>query len=120
MTYQKQIGDLGEKFAATHLRNLGYRLLEANYITRYGELDLVMQDSDCIVFVEVKTRTSTMFGTPESNITPPKFERLCNAGLLWMQSHPEAPDNWRVDAVAILLSPQRTVLDIQHFINITL
>jgi len=77
-------------------------------------------DDDCVVFVEVKTRTSDTFGTPESSITPSKLDRLCNAGLLWMQAHPEVPDSWRIDAVAILLDRQEILVDIQHFVNINL
>lgn len=120
MTYQKKIGNIGEAIAADYLREKGYQLLDYNFITRYGELDLVALDTDCVVFVEVKTRTSATFGTPESSITPAKFDRLCSAGLLWMQAHPEVPDSWRIDAVAIILNRQETLLDIQHFININL
>ena len=115
MTYQQQIGRKGENIAADYLTNKGYRLLEQNYHTRYGELDLVMSHGGMIVFVEVKTRTSRTFGAPETSITPTKLEHLINAGLLWLQEHPEAPDDWRIDVVSIFLSRQTNSPEIQHF-----
>ena len=99
MTYQKQIGNKGEKIAADYLKEKGYTLLEQQFSTRFGELDLVMDDGESIVFIEVKTRTSDSFGTPESSITPEKLERIQNAGMIWFQEHPEKDDFWRIDVV---------------------
>ena len=120
MTYQRRIGNLGEAIAADFLKDRGYEWLEANYNTPYGELDLVFLDQDCIVFVEVKTRTSDSFGAPETSITAAKLERIQNSALLWLQAHPECVDDWRIDAVAVLLDSQGHVNDIQHFINVIL
>ncbi len=119
MTYQKKIGDFGELQASKYLQNQGYLLLDEHYSTRYGELDLVMQAGDTIVFVEVKTRTTSTFGPPEASITPEKMEKIQNTGLLWLQEHPDAPDDWRVDAVSILLDQKNFIRDLKHFINIT-
>lgn len=120
MTYQRKIGDKGEQIAAEYLKERGFQLLEKNFITRYGELDLVTLEGDMIVFVEVKTRTSKAFGLPETSITPTKMERIENAALLWLQAHPEASEDWRVDVVAIIMGQQGEILDFQHFINVTL
>ena len=120
MTYQKTIGNLGETIAADFLTQKGYQLIDHNFHTRYGELDLVMLEKGSVVFVEVKTRTSDTFGTPEESITQEKLERLQNAALLWMQAHPEIDDDWRMDVVSILLTPDRHVSDIEHFINVEL
>ena len=118
MTYQQLIGNKGEIIAANYLANKGFQVLEKNFKTRYGELDLVALEADCIVFVEVKTRTSTKFGVPEDSVTPQKIERLQKAGLLWLQEHPEAPDDWRVDVIALLIDARNFVLDIKHFVNV--
>jgi putative endonuclease len=118
MTYQKKIGNKGEEIAADHLQDKGYQLLDYNFTTRFGELDLVALDSGSIVFIEVKTRTSVSYGMPEASITSAKIEKIQNAGLLWLQAHPDAPDDWRIDAIAILIDDQDNILDIQHFINI--
>ncbi len=117
-TYQKEIGDIGEGIAAQYLEGLGYQLLERNYKTRYGELDLIMMDLEDIVFVEVKTRTSDTFGMPESSISTGKLGRLQNAALLWLQEHPDASDNWRIDVIAILIDRLKNVKDLQHFVNV--
>ena len=120
MTYQRRIGDKGEAIASDFLKDLGYQFLDQNYSTRYGELDLVFLDADMIVFVEVKTRTSDTFGSPESSITEAKLERIQNAALLWLQAHPEVDDDWRIDVVAILLDANAHAKDVQHFINVNL
>jgi len=120
MTYQRKIGDKGEQMAADYLKDRGYQLLDKNFVTRYGELDLVALEFGTVVFVEVKTRTSTAFGLPESSVTPAKLERIQNAGLLWLQVHPEAPNDWRVDVIAIIINHRGDILDIQHFINVNL
>lgn len=117
MTYQREIGDLGEALAADYLKGKGYQLLDQHFTTRYGELDLVMQELDTIIFVEVKTRTSETFGLPETSITPEKLEKIHNAGLLWLQDHPDSPDDYRVDVVAIQLDQQKHIRDLRHFIN---
>lgn len=120
MTYQRKIGDKGEQIAADYLADRGYQLLDKNFITRFGELDLVADEAGTVVFVEVKTRTSTTFGLPEASVTPTKMDRIQNAGLLWLQAHPEAPGDWRIDVIAIMIDHQGEILDIQHFINVIL
>ena len=120
MTYQKQIGKRGESIAAEFLRQNGFQLLEQNFTSRYGEIDLVAIKSDCVVFVEVKTRTTQTFGMPEDSVTPAKLERIQNAGLIWLQEHPEAPGDWRIDVVAILMDSHHQVQDIKHFVNVQL
>ena len=62
---RKLLGRSGEDRAARHLAGLGYRVLERNYRTPQGEIDLIALDGDTVVFVEVKTRTSDSFGAPE-------------------------------------------------------
>ena len=117
MTYQKNLGKIGERIAADYLVNKGYQLLDQNFTARHGEIDLVALDAGCVVFVEVKTRTSNTFGHPEDSITPVKLDKLETAALLWLEAHPEAPDDWRMDVIAILLDHQNHVRDLKHFIN---
>jgi putative endonuclease len=117
MTYQQRIGKFGETIAAKYLLDKGYQVLDQNFNARYGEIDLVALDTDCVVFVEVKTRTSAAYGNPEDSITPAKLEKLENTALLWLQAHPEAPDDWRLDVIAILVDRLNNVNDIKHFLN---
>lgn len=117
MTYQQHIGKVGEAIAANYLLDKGYQMLDQNFKARYGEIDLVALDAECVVFVEVKTRTTSAFGNPEDSITPAKLQKLENAALLWLQAHPEAPDDWRMDAIAILIDHQNNVKELKHFLN---
>lgn len=118
VTYQKRTGNEGEDFAAQFLRLHGYQILDRNYHSRYGEVDIVAAHDQCVVFVEVKTRTSARFGLPETSVTPKKLEKINNTGLLWLQDHPDSPDDWRVDVIAILMDKNHQMIDIQHFVDI--
>jgi len=73
---RRQRGTAGEDAAAEYLRNNGYRILERNYRFRRGEIDIVAQDGATLVFVEVKARHSTEFGTPEEAVTYRKRNQL--------------------------------------------
>jgi putative endonuclease len=118
MTYKKIIGNRGEEFAADFLISKGYRIIEKNFYSRYGEIDLVTQDSGAIVFVEVKTRRNKSFGDPEDSVTPTKLKRIYKAGLMWLQAHPESPEDWRIEVLSILLDEKCQVQDIRHFVDI--
>lgn len=117
-TYQQRIGEQGEHLAVDYLRSKGYDVLERNYHSRYGEIDLVAEKDQCIVFVEVKTRTSHKFGLPEESVTPEKLDKIFDTALFWLQDHPDKPDDWRVDVVSIVLNHALQLQDIQHFINV--
>ena len=79
------------------------RIVERNYHTRYGEVDLVVQDQDTLVFVEVKARRTASFGTPEESVTERKRERLARTAETYLQAHGLDQSNWRIDVVAITL-----------------
>ena len=74
--YRQRIGAWGELQAEGYLLERGMELIQRNYRTRYGEIDLVMKQGDLLVFVEVKTRSDNRFGPPEQSVTPDKQEHL--------------------------------------------
>jgi len=117
-TYQQLVGQQGEQVAADYLTAKGYEILDRNYHSRFGEVDLVTEKNRCIVFVEVKTRTNDSYGLPEESVTPEKLAKIYDTALLWLQDHPDLPDDWRVDAIAVMMDKTMTPNDIQHFINI--
>ena len=117
-TYRQKVGQQGEQVAADYLIAQGYEILDRNYHSRFGEVDLVAEKDECIVFVEVKTRTNDRFGLPEESVTPEKLAKIYDTALLWLQDHPDKPDDWRVDAVAVMMDKNMKPKDIQHFINI--
>jgi putative endonuclease len=104
----REVGRLGEDLAARYLQKQGYTILERNYRCQGGEIDLVAKNGDFLVFVEVRLRRSPRFGTPEESITPWKKARL----LLAAQSYVAErgwDGFWRIDLLAIELSPKGSV-----------
>ena len=100
---RRDTGILGEKLARDFLKKRGYRILEANYHCHEGEIDLVARHKDYLVFVEVRTKRSREFGTPEESITPTKKERLRAVASHYQQTHNNLPQLWRIDVVAVEL-----------------
>lgn len=117
MAWRQSLGRWGESVAADYLARKGYRLLARNARTAYGEIDLVMQDGDQVVFVEVKTRRSTSFGMPEAALTAQKRAHLLASAQAYLLDHPDIGDNWRVDVVAIYQAARDHTPEIAHFIN---
>ena len=71
-----RLGNRGEQLARQYLQEQGYRILATNYRCSWGEIDIVAQEESEIVFVEVRTRRSAEFGTPEESLTPAKAQHL--------------------------------------------
>jgi putative endonuclease len=115
-------GALGESVAARHLTELGYEVLERNYRTRRGELDLVAADDDCIVFCEVKTRVAGGRAGPASGldaIGAAKRRRLRLLAGRWLHERPPESGRpqrprLRFDAIGVTLSPSGAVLSLEH------
>ena len=99
-----RLGDWGERHAEAHLAAQGMRVLDRNFRTRYGEVDLVARDGEEIVFVEVRTRRSRSYGTPEESVTAAKRRRLALAAQQYLQERGLDGQPWRVDLVAVHLS----------------
>jgi putative endonuclease len=115
---RQSLGHLGESLAATFLEKIGYTILERNWRTPYGEIDLITQRDEVIAFVEVKTRTSRSLGPPEISITPRKQEHMRCAAEYYIQQHPELIKDWRIDAITIQLHTDNSPPLIDHFENV--
>jgi putative endonuclease len=98
---RQEVGKLGEKMAQKFLKKRGYRVRETNFHCRGGEIDIVAQQRDCLVFIEVRTKRSLDFGTPEESITQAKKEKLIALALTYIDTHQNLPSLWRIDVVAI-------------------
>ncbi|HET8900156.1 MAG TPA: YraN family protein [Rhodanobacteraceae bacterium] len=97
----RSTGAAFETLACRHLEAAGLRLLERNFTTRYGELDLVMMDGATLVFVEVRYRAGQDFGGALASITATKRARLVRAASLYLAAHPRlAQSPSRFDVVA--------------------
>lgn len=96
-------GELGERAACDHLKAEGLRFLAARYATRRGEIDLVFRDGDCLVFVEVKTRSSEDWGRPAAAVKARKRRALSRAALDYLQAARMPEVKVRFDIVEVLL-----------------
>jgi putative endonuclease len=114
---RKETGLLGEKLARDYLRKKGYRVLETNYRCPLGEIDIVALRKDCLVFVEVRTKTSLDFGTPQESITYSKKQHLRRSAYYYLSSHPGSPEQWRIDFIAVELEESRRLKRMEHLEN---
>lgn len=96
-------GALGERLAADFLAKRGYEIIETNYRCKDGEVDIIARDGDFLVFVEVRTKTSRAFGSPEESVTLRKKDHLANAAAVYQQTHDDLPEQWRIDFVGVEL-----------------
>jgi putative endonuclease len=104
MTLQKkELGAKGEEIAARYLKNLGYRILERNYRVRYGEIDIVAEQGTDLVFVEVKTRSGTLFGSPFDSVTVSKQRQLSKVALAYISKRNCHERSSRFDVVGVQL-----------------
>lgn len=111
-TVKQQRGELAEKMACDYLRKQGFDLIEQNFRCNIGEIDLIMQDGDDIVFVEVRSRSRTDYGHASETINRQKQRKIINAATWWLQQR-----NWlytrysRFDVVAIHYINDSVTLD---------
>src|ERR1051325_2319048 len=111
-----QYGQLGEEAARKQLKRQGLKFLTANYRTDRGEIDLVMRDHDCLVFVEVKTRSSEEWSRPAAAVDARKRRLLSKSALEYLRriQNPQVPI--RFDIVEVLLT-DGAVREVRHLPN---
>lgn len=110
----KQTGDAGEEMAVAYLEAKGWMVLDRNYSFQRAEVDIVAYDQTCIVFVEVKYRTSTRFGRPEEQIDETKIRHIYKASEAWMYERKMEGSPTRFDVVSIVQEGAGAP-DIEHF-----
>ena len=117
MMKRRDTGILGEKIARDFLEKNGYRFIEANYRCPAGEIDIICQQGDTLVFVEVRTKSSDRFGSPEESITPTKMKHLRAVAAHYGQSRDNLPASQRIDVMAIEFGRNRQVSRIEIIEN---
>ncbi len=114
---KKDTGLMGEKVARKLLKQEGYRILGTNFRCKEGEIDIIAEKNKCIVFTEVRTKTSVSFGTPEESVTNVKKRHLINAALQYLNLNHKPGTEWRIDFVAVELTAEGKVSRMEHMEN---
>jgi putative endonuclease len=109
-------GELGEHAAKKHLQRLGLKFLTANFRSKRGEIDLVFRDDDCLVFVEVKTRSSEDWTRPAAAVNARKRRLLTQTALDYLRLLKNPPVKIRFDIVEVLLQ-DGNVREVRHLPN---
>lgn len=109
-------GELGERAAKKHLRRLGLKFLTANFRSARGEIDLVFRDADCLVFVEVKTRSSEDWVRPAAAVNARKRRLLSQTALDYLKLLKNPPVKIRFDIVEVLWQEGK-VREVRHLPN---
>jgi len=111
-----QRGEVGERAAKKHLQKLGLKFLTANFRSPRGEIDLVFRDGDCLVFVEVKTRSSEAWTRPAAAVNAHKRRLLSQTALDYLKLLKNPPVKIRFDIVEVLLADGE-VSEVRHLPN---
>jgi putative endonuclease len=114
---RKTLGSYGENAAEAYLVDQGYTVVDRNWRCEHGEVDIVVRFLQTLVFVEVRTRSSSNFGTPEESITPAKAEHLLLTAQAYLEQQPKPQENWRIDLVAIECDASGKVARLDHYPN---
>jgi putative endonuclease len=115
---KQKIGKWGEELASRFLINKGYKIIARNVRTPYGEIDILAESNNNLVFIEVKTRTNKVFGNPEVALSPRKLFHMETSALYYIQNN-DYEGGWQLDAISILKIGENPP-EIVHFENVSL
>lgn len=113
-----QTGKLGENLAREYLIHKGYRILQNNFHTRFGEIDLIATKDKKLIFIEVKSKIGDQFGTPEDMIGKNKLARVQNMAEVFLKNNSQIANAYptqQIDAVCLVLGPNNEVVRISHW-----
>lgn len=112
---RRSLGNFGESAATAYLMRQGYTILQRNWRCRSGEIDIIAQRGDELVFVEVRTRRNATFGSAEESLTPSKQRRLITLASTYVQDYlPDECPPWRIDLIAVEVDHAGRVARLNH------
>jgi len=112
MNRRQKIGKSGEAAAVRFLKKSGYKILEQNYRTQLGEIDIIAKDRQTIVFIEVKTRRSLEYGSPKLAVTPKKQRNISMTALYYLKVNDQSNADARFDVVTVFTGGGQIDIDI--------
>lgn len=120
--HNQKLGQWGEIQAVEYLKKQHYSILDRNFRSSAGEIDLIALDQHaeipCLVFIEVKTRTSDYYGYPEDSITTTKWRHLLAVINDYLEGNPQLNYDWRIDIIAIRKNHLLEQIDLMHYPNV--
>ncbi len=111
----KSLGKIAEEIAQNFFEKKGYKLLEKNFRIKLGEIDLIFEKRNVIVFIEVKARTCNKYGLPQEAVTPKKQEQIRKVALAYLQKLKKDYNEIRFDVIAITVKDG--IPQIEHISN---
>jgi putative endonuclease len=109
---RQRLGQSGEEIATKFLKKNGYKIVKRNYRSRLGEIDIIAMDGSCLVFIEVKTRSGNLFGSPADAVTVKKQRQISKAALCYLSEKQLHDDPARFDVVSILFRGEDHQIDL--------
>lgn len=108
MEFRKQLGNDSETIAQQYLEQRGYMLIQANFRCKTGEVDLIMQKENLLVFVEVRSKSSSRYGEPLETVDKTKQDKIRKAAGYYLYTHPKMAEHYcRFDVVSVLWQNDR-------------
>lgn len=105
--FSRDLGIRGEREASRALKRAGYKIVERNFHSSFGEIDLIATDGDTLVFIEVKTRSSAAYGTPKEAVDRRKQGRIVKSSMEYLAQKWQGPEPLvRFDVVSIVVSQE--------------
>ena len=111
-------GRIGEGLAAKYLKKKDYQIIDKNFRTRFGEIDLIVKKDNILVFVEVKARIGE-WGNPEWQITKKKISKVKKMAQVYLIKKRPDYEDLRVDAVCLVLNIENQIAKVKHYKNVS-
>ena len=119
-----EVGRWGEEIASVYLEQKGYLIVDRNFYTPEGEIDLIAlreeKEERILIFVEVKTRTSEKYGYPEEAFTRKKWDHMLKTIDRYLHDQPNYGDAWQIDVIAVQRLDEDQPPKIEHFNNVVM
>ena len=112
LNQRQKFGEKGESMAARYLKKAGYKILEKNYRTQLGEVDIIAKDGGTIVFVVVKSRRSVQFGSPKWAVTPQKQRKISMVALQYLKTRAWSNAKARFDVVTVIATKEKQTIEL--------
>ncbi len=109
---RQKFGEKSESIAASYLKKQGYKIIELNYRTNLGEIDIIAKEKGAIAFIEVKARRSGQFGNPKWAVTPKKQRKISMVALQYLKTTGQSNVKARFDVVSIISSHDNPSIEI--------